>query len=266
MMKISLITTLATLLLLFTSFSIATGERTSQIIVYKAKKIPKIDGKIESSEWDDAQPYYFEKKTNKYILNGRFKMTIALKHDSENLYILVIANDDDYDDGDFVFFNIHYHPQVNLSWSWDTTFLLYAGNRVTNGTMTKCGVFPSNRIDAQIKASYHRYIAGNYYIFEVAIPIKYIPINAYEIEVGYHDAHYEWKIRYGLVTYFELEYEFYVGKFSMSQNYYEGNETVENIIEEHYPTGNYFYFVALGVAAVAIIASIIAIMRRRRRE
>ena len=42
MMKISLITTLATLLLLFNSFSIATGEQPSQIIVYKAKKIPKI--------------------------------------------------------------------------------------------------------------------------------------------------------------------------------------------------------------------------------
>lgn len=57
MMKISLITTLATLLLLFTSFSIARGEQPSQIIVYKAKKILKIDGKIEGGEWDEFELY-----------------------------------------------------------------------------------------------------------------------------------------------------------------------------------------------------------------
>ena len=267
-MKIEIMIILAVLVLLFTSFSTVTGEHPSQIIVYKAKKIPKIDGKIEGGEWDDAQPYYFEKKTNKYILKGRFKMTIALKYDSENLYILVIANDDDYDDGDFVFFNIHYHPEVNPNWTWDATLLLHSQNEVTNGSMTKCGVYPAEKIDAKIKTSYYLNLKGNYYIFEAEIPLRYIPKDSYYIEVGYHDAHYKKYMESHTPPPYpwDLDDEFYMGKFSISQFYYTGNESVEDIFEEHYPQTDYLWVIVLGIVSVAVIASIVAILRKRKKK
>ncbi len=118
MMKISLITTLATLLLLFTSFSIATGEQSSQIIVYKAKKIPYgevrsnclilearqplkafdsdevpvIDGKIKPGEWNDASIYNLSWWGGPYgkVSNDTVKVTLCLKHDSVYLYVLFI--------------------------------------------------------------------------------------------------------------------------------------------------------------------------------
>ncbi len=249
-------------LLLFPVLSSA-QEQPGEIFAYKAKKIPKIDGKIEGREWDDAQPYYFEMKTNKYILNGTFKMTIALKHDSENLYILAIANDDDYDDGDFVFFNIHYHPQVNPNWTWETTLLFCANNTVMKGWMTKSGPIPKYFIDAKISVSYHINIGGNYYIFEAGINMKkYIP-RGNQFVVGYFDEHYHHKEH---IAYCDLYDLFYIGKYAISQSYYTGNESVEDVFKEHYPHANYFYLIALGIATVAIIASIIAIMRRRRRE
>ena len=207
MKGISIITIAILLIFSFSIVSSAAQEQPAEIFAYKAKKIPKIDGKIESGEWDDGQPYYFEKKTNKYILNGTFKMTIALKYDSENLYILAIANDDDYDNGDFAFL---YMDKLMY-----TTLILGANETVMKGWMTKSRPIPKYFIDAKISVSYHINIGGNYYIFEAGIDMKkYIP-KGNQFVVGYFDEHYHHKEH---IAYYDLY--FYIGKYAISQSYY----------------------------------------------
>ncbi len=221
---------------------------TEAFLVCKSEKRPSIDGKLSSSEWDDAKPYVFRWDSSMNISGGENLMaTLTMKHDDENLYILFTINDDDFEDGDALEIG---SPTIRTFNSSDVDMIVllsngsgYEGYPVRCGSGTYSAVRP---IDGEIKAGY----SDGLYVFEASLNLT----RYFNSTDGYVKAYFSYvdvssEPLNNVVVPLGDSSEMYI-----SREHYDGGENIYAALEEDTSSMNLYLPVAALIAGSGVLA------------
>ena len=131
-----------------------------------AKTSPNVDGKMEQGEWNDSLFYrYFWRDGGPYspIVDDSLNVTMALKHDDSNLYVLFIINDEP-----------DIHHMLNLI-TENRSIYIHQDGKIESD--------PDDNSNISAEVSY----LNNTYIFEIKVKMKIVyghavPFNLIYIE------------------------------------------------------------------------------------
>jgi len=189
-----------TLLLVFLLLSIffsplsSSDEPASEPLkAYRAAHIPTIDGIKSIGEWDDTEAYFSETTVppDMTLTTDKAIMSLYLKHDSKNLYILFTINDDDYDKAPS-----SWPDFLTIFWESNYTMglMVSSNGSIYHARSTMSGMSPGGPMIAEdVAKAAVSYNNGNY-TFEISININHFfePVYKNQIQFGivFEDANY----------------------------------------------------------------------------
>ncbi len=192
--KIAVIILVILLITVFISPSHA-GEAVPEVLrAYRALNIPVIDGIKSPGEWSDTESYLSEQAVppDMTVAGNKGIMTLCLKHDTDNLYILFTVNDDDYDSNN----SAGRSDCLTIFWERNYTagLIIYSNGSIYNGSlMMNSAILPDGpAIEGGMAKAGVSYNQDNY-TFEMAIKISlFAPSSENEIHcsITYTDANY----------------------------------------------------------------------------
>ncbi len=246
------------LIFLLLSLGVTSGlsDTSEAFVVYKSKKTPSIDGKLSSSEWDDAKPYVFRWNSSMKISGGENLMaTLTMKHDDENLYILFTINDDDFEDGDALEIGI---PTIRTFNSSDVDMIiLLANGSGYEGYGLRCGdgsYYAVRPIEGKTATGY----SDGLYVFEASLNLT----RYFNSTDGYAEAYFSYMdVSSELLNNVLVPLGDY-SKIYISQEHYDGEEDIYDVLGDNTSSMNIY----LPVAALIVACGVLAVFWLRKKK